>query len=64
MSNNVFRPRSTRCQYKRAREREELITDYIRVRDDYRKAVADERREYEELVRRGLIPDDNEKSEQ
>jgi hypothetical protein len=64
LSNNVFRSRASRCQYTRARERERLIRDYIRARDDYRKAVIDARRAYEELVRRGLIPGDNEKSEQ
>jgi hypothetical protein len=47
-----------------ARERGKLIKDYFRARDDYRKAVADARHEYEELVRRGLIPDDDEKSKQ
>jgi hypothetical protein len=47
-----------------ARERDRLIRDYIRARDDYRKAVADAKRDYEELVRRGLMPDDNRKSEQ
>jgi hypothetical protein len=46
-----------------ARDREKLITDYIRARDGYREAVIESRRAYEELVRRGLIPDDNEKSE-
>jgi len=47
-----------------AREREKLIKDYIRARDDYRKAVADAKREHEEFVRLGLLPDDKEKSEQ
>ena len=45
------------------REREKLIKDYIRARDNYRRAIAKERRAYEELVTRGLMPDD-EKSEQ
>jgi hypothetical protein len=47
-----------------AREREKLIRDYIWARDSYRKAVVEARRAYEELVRRGLIPDDSKKSEQ
>jgi hypothetical protein len=47
-----------------ARDREKLIRDYIRARDDYRQAVIESRRAYEELVRRGWMPDDNEKSEQ
>ena len=64
MSNNVFRPRASPCQYISARERERLTRDYIRVRDDYRKAVVDARRAYEELVKRGLMPADDEKSEQ
>jgi len=64
LSDNVFRPRASRYQYLSAREREKLIRDYIWARDSYRKAVADERRAYEELVRRGLISDDSEKSEQ
>ena len=46
-----------------ARDREKLIRDYIRARDIYRKAVIESRRAYEELVRRGLIADDNESSE-
>jgi len=62
--NNVFKPRTSRNQYLSVREREKLIRDYIWARDSYRKAVADERRAYDELVRRGLIPDDNKKSEQ
>jgi hypothetical protein len=45
-----------------ARDREKLIRDYIRARDGYRKAVTESRRAYDELVRRGLMPDD-EKSE-
>jgi hypothetical protein len=47
-----------------AREREKLIRDLISARDSYRKAVVEARRAYEELVRRGLIPADDEKSEQ
>ena len=64
MSNNVFRSRTSRDQYLSVREREKLIRDYIWARDSYRKAVADERRAYDELVRRGLISNDDEKSEQ
>jgi hypothetical protein len=45
-------------------ERKKLIRDYIWARDSYRKAVVDARRAYEELVKRGLIPDDQNKSEQ
>ena len=64
MSNNVFsRPRHF-GQYMSQREREKLIRDYIHARDNYRKAVADAQRDYEELVRLGLIPGDNRKSEQ
>jgi hypothetical protein len=40
------------------------MRDYIRARDSYRSAVVEARRAYEELVRRGLIPGDNEKTEQ
>jgi hypothetical protein len=47
-----------------AREREKLVRDYIWARDSYRKAVVEAQRAYEELVRRGLIPDDDQKSEQ
>ena len=64
MYNNIFKSRTSRNQYLSVREREKLIRDYIWARDSYRKAVADERRAYDELVRRGLIPDDNKKSEQ
>ena len=45
-------------------ERKKLIRDYIWARDSYKKAVVDARRAYEELVKRGLIPEDDEKSEQ
>ena len=62
MSNVLSRP-GRFGQYMSARDREKLIRDYIRARDEYRNAVVDARREYEELVRRGLIPDDNESSE-
>jgi hypothetical protein len=45
-------------------ERKKFIRDYIWARDGYRKAVVDARRAYGELVKRGLIPEDNEKPEQ
>ena len=60
---NVFSGSGRFGQYMSTRDREKLIKDYIRARDEYRNAVVDARREYEELVRRGLIPDDNQKSE-
>ena len=41
------------------REQEKLIKDYIRARDNYRRAIAKERRAYEELVSRGLLPGDD-----
>ena len=63
MYSNVFRFRGSRGQYLSARERKKLIRDYLWARDSYRKAIADERRAYDELVRRGLIPDDSKKSE-
>ena len=47
-----------------ARDREKLIRDYIRARDGYRKAVTESRQAYEELVKRGWISGDDEKSEQ
>ena len=46
------------------REREKLVKDYIRARDDYKRAIAKERRAYEELVKQGLLPGDDGKSEQ
>ena len=61
---NVFRPYKSHGQYLSAREREKLIRDYLWARDSYRKAVVEARRAYEELVKRGYMPDDNEKSEQ
>jgi hypothetical protein len=61
---NVFSRPDRFCQCLSARDREKLIRDYIRARDGYRKAVIESRRAYEELVRRGWMPDDNEKSEQ
>jgi hypothetical protein len=61
---NVFSRPGRFGQYLSARDREKLIRDYIRARDGYRKAVIGSRRAYEELVRRGLIPDDDKKSEQ
>jgi hypothetical protein len=59
---NVFSLPGRFGQYMSARDREKLIRDYIRARDGYRKAVTESRRAYDELVRRGLMPDD-EKSE-
>jgi hypothetical protein len=44
------------------RERKKLIDDYIRARDAYRRAVEEGRREYEELVKAGLITADAGKS--
>jgi hypothetical protein len=64
LSDTVFRSRSRSGQYMSDQERKKLIRDYIWARDSYRKAVVDARRAYEELVKRGLIPDDQKKSEQ
>jgi hypothetical protein len=61
---NVFSRPGRVGQYLSARDREKLIRDYIRARDGYRKAVTESRQAYEELVRRGLMPDDSQKSEQ
>jgi len=61
---NVFRSVRSSGQYMSDRERRKLITDYVWARDSYRKAVVEARRAYEELVRRGYMPDDNEKPEQ
>ena len=63
LSNNVFSRPDRFRQYMSARDREKLIRDYTWARDSYRKAVIKSRRAYEELVRRGLIADDNESSE-
>jgi len=60
----MYLGRAARCQYMSARERQTLIIDYIRARYEYRKSVVEARRAYEELVKRGLIPDDSKKSEQ
>ena len=60
---NVFSRPGRFGQYMSARDREKLIRDYIRAREGYRQAVIESRRAYEELIRRGLIPDDNENSE-
>jgi hypothetical protein len=64
LCNNIFRSSCTTCQHLSRRERDKLIKDYIRARDDYRRAVAKERRAYDELVRQGLLPGDDGKSEQ
>ena len=61
---DVFSHHGRFGQYMSARDREKLKRDYIRARDGYRKAVIESRRSYEELVRRGLMPDDSQKSEQ
>ena len=60
---NVFSRPGRFGQYMSARDREKLIRDYIRARDGYRKAVIESRRVYEELVKRGWISGDDEKSE-
>jgi hypothetical protein len=64
LSNNVFVSSCPAWQYMSRREREKLVKDYIRARDDYRLAIAKERRAYDELVRQGLLPGDDGKSEQ
>ena len=51
-------------QYMSDRERKKLIRDYVWARDSYRQAVLEARRAYEELVRRGYMPDDNNDPEQ
>ena len=61
---NVFSRPGRFGQYMSAHDREKLIRDYIRARDGYRKAVVDARREYEEVVRRGLIPGNDENPKQ
>ena len=61
---NVFSHHGRFGQYMSARDREKLIRDYIRARDEYRKAVVDAKREYEELVELGCIPGDDENSKQ
>jgi hypothetical protein len=61
---NVFSRPGRFGQYMSARDREKLIKDYIRARDGYRKAVIESRRAYEELVNRGLMPDDDQESKQ
>jgi hypothetical protein len=61
---NIFSRHGRFGQYMSERERKKLIRDYVWARDGYRKAVYESRRAYEELVRRGLIPDDNRKTEQ
>jgi hypothetical protein len=60
---NIFSRPGRFGQYLSARDREKLIRDYIRARDGYRKAVTESRRAYEELVKRGWISGDDEKSE-
>jgi hypothetical protein len=64
LSNNIFISNCSTCQHMSRREQEKLIKDYIRARDNYRLAIAKERRAYDELVRQGLLPGDDGKSEQ
>jgi hypothetical protein len=64
LSYNVFRSVRPSGQYMSDRERKKLIRDYVWARDSYRKAVVDARRAYEELVKRGYMPEDNETPEQ
>jgi hypothetical protein len=64
LSYNVFRSVYSSRQYMSDRERRKLIRDYVWARDSYRKAVADAQRDYDELVRRGYMPDDNNDPEQ
>ena len=44
------------------RERKRLIRDFIRARDSYRRAVEECERNYDDLVRRGLLEPRGEKS--
>ena len=63
MSNNVFTTRGRFGQDIGQRERERLLRDYIRARDNSRQAVAKALRDYEDLVRLGVFGD-NGKPEQ
>ena len=63
MSSNVFSTRRRPRQYLTPAQRSKLIRDYIRARDSYRRALEEERRDREELIKLGLI-DADENSEQ
>jgi hypothetical protein len=58
MDTIVFRHYGRFSQYLDQRQRETLIKDYIRARDNYRKMVAEAPRDYEELVRLSLSSGD------
>jgi Spy/CpxP family protein refolding chaperone len=64
LSNGVFRPPPWLRRYIGPEQRRKLIKDYIRARDAYRRAIEEERRDYQELIRLGLICADPKKSEQ
>jgi len=55
--NNVFRRRGRFYQHIGQRERERLLKDYIRARDNYWQAVAKARGDCEDLVRLGVSGD-------
>ena len=54
---NVFSPGGSRrlAPFMTDPERKRLIRDYIRARDAYRRAVEECERNYDDLVRRGLV---------
>jgi hypothetical protein len=77
LSNNIFRSFCPTWQYLSKAEQEKFIRDYVRARDNYRRACVKAQQSYDELVRRGWLepkgqsrqsapklPDDNGKSEQ
>ena len=64
LSNNIFRSSCPGSQYISQQEREKFIRDYNRARDNYLRAVAESRRAYDELVKRGWMPARDGKSEQ
>jgi hypothetical protein len=63
LSSNLFSARRRPRQYLTPEQRSKLIRDYVRARDAYRRALEEARQDREELIRLGLIADD-ENSEQ
>jgi len=64
LPNDVFSTRRRSRQCLTYEQRSKLIRDYVRARDAYRRALEEERRDREELIRLGLIDADDKNPEQ
>ena len=60
LSENVFRSFPGSWQFMTPRERKRLVDEYIRARDNYRRALEEGRRDRAALVEAGLLDEEDE----